>query len=109
MPCRTFAALFHGKQNIVSFNSCFDDLPFAEVFLCVIERSKDHVLHLLIGEAVGWLHLDLRLFAAALLTRAHVQNAIGIDEEPHLNARHARRHRGNAFEIEAGERTAIIS
>ena len=60
-----------------------------------------------VGEAVSRLDVDFSLFAAALLARRNAQDAVGVDQEFHFDARHAGDHRRNALEIEARQRTAI--
>jgi hypothetical protein len=95
------SAFVHRQQDVVGLNSRFDDLAFVKVFLCMIERSNNHVFNLSVGQAVGWLHFDLCFLAAALLARADVQYAIGVDQEFHFNARQSCRHGWNAFQIKA--------
>ena len=49
----------------------------------------------------------LRLDAAALLPRAHAQQAVGIDGEGHADARGAGRHRRDAAQLEARQAAAV--
>ena len=79
----------------------------AKVLLRVIERRNDHLLHLFIGQAICWLHFDLRFLAAALFESADVQDAIRVDEEFHLDARHSCGHRRYSFQIESCQRPAV--
>ena len=73
----------------------------------LIERVEDHAFDLFVGQAVGRLHFDLGLLAAALLARGDLENAVGVDEELDFDARQAGAHRRNAFEIEARQRAAV--
>src|SRR5581483_4365977 len=66
-PGRALPRLLQSRQNGLRLVSRFDQLPPAEIFLGVIERFQDHVLDLLVSQAVAGLHLDLRFLAAALL------------------------------------------
>ena len=51
--------------------------------------------------------MDLRFFATALLAGGYVQDSVGINQKPNLNARQAGRHGRNSLQVEARERTAI--
>ena len=68
-----------------------------------------HAFDLLVRKPVGRLDFDLGGKAAALLARGYLKNAVGIDEETHLDARHSRGHGRNAFQIESRQRTAVGS
>jgi hypothetical protein len=72
-----------------------------KVLFSVVERFKNHVLDLLVGQAVTRLHADFGSLAATLLACAHVQYPVGINEELNFNARQSSGHRRYAFQIEA--------
>ena len=67
----------------------------------MIEGGDDHVFHLTICQAISGLHLDLGFLATTLLAGADMQNAIGVNQKLHLDARQSCGHRGDALKIEA--------
>ena len=64
-----------------------------DVVLGVVERLLEHALDLVVGEPVGRLHLDRRSRAGAQVAGRDAQDAVGVDQERHLEPRHARRQR----------------
>ena len=108
LPHRRLLTLLHRIEDRLRLVLRLDYLPRCDVRFRHIKALKDHRLYLLIRESVGRLHLHLRLFAAALLARAHLQNAVSVDEELHLNAWKSRDHRRNALEIKPRQRSAVL-
>ena len=51
---------------------------------------------------------DLVLLARRLLHRRHVQNAIRVNVERHLDLRHAARHRRNAVQVELAQQVVVL-
>ena len=107
-PGRALLAFFERGENRRGFGARFDQLAVAEIFFRVVERVEDHAFDLLVGQAVAGLDLNLGFFAAALLARGNVENAVGVDQEFYFDARNAGGHGRNAFEIEAGQRAAVF-
>src|ERR1700685_176643 len=92
----TLLAFFECSQNRFSFVARFDYLALAKVFFGIVERIENHSLDLIVGQSVAGLHFDLGFLAAALFARRDVQNAVGVDQELDLNARHSRSHGRNS-------------
>ena len=109
LPRRVLRRALDGGKNRVRFVARFDEQALGEIFFGMIEGVENHALDLLVGQSIGRLHFDLRRFTAALLTCGDLQNAVGIDQELHFDARQAGAHRRNAFQIEACQRTAVGS
>ena len=107
-PRRTATALPERRNDRFRLVARFDDLALAEIFLGIVERLEQHALDLLIGEPVAGLHFDFGFLPAALFPRRDMQNAVRVDQEPHLDARHARSHRWHALQIETRQRPAIL-
>jgi hypothetical protein len=59
-----------------------------------------HLLDLFLGQAAGGGDGDLLLLARAEVLGAHVQDAVGIDVEGHLDLRHAARRGRDVREME---------
>src|SRR5271165_992168 len=100
--------LINGSEDRIRLVLSLDQLPLLDVGLGIVERFQNHRLHLFVAKPVCRLYLDLGLAAAALLSRRNLQDAIGIDEEFHLDARQTGAHRWNALQIKARQRTAIF-
>ena len=96
-----------GLDDRLGFVARLDEQPRREVGLRVLERVEQHALDLLVGQAVGRLHLDRLLDVGAQLVRGDAQDAVGVDLELHLHARQAGRHRRDAAELEARERAVV--
>ena len=76
---------------------------------CVQVHLYDHLLDLLRSETalvVG--DGDLLLLASALLLGRHVQDAVGVDVEGHLDLRHAARGRRDAGQVEGPEQVVVL-
>ena len=58
-----------------------------------VERLLHHALDLGLGEPVGRLHLDATPPSRCGARAPDLQDAVGVDQEGHLDLRHARRHR----------------
>ena len=78
-----------------------------EIGLGVLERVEQHPLDLVVGQAVGRLHLDRLLDVGPQLARRDAEDAVGVDLKLHLDARQAGRHRRNAAQLEARERPVV--
>jgi hypothetical protein len=79
-----------------------------EVFLAVVERIDEHLLDLLVREAVTRLHLHALLYARRQLSSAHLEQRVFIDVEAHLQASLACGQRRDALQGEARERTTVL-
>ncbi len=91
-PGRTLLAFFEGGEDGLRFVARFDELALAKIFFRIVERIENHALDLLVGQAVAGLDLNFGFFAAALLARGNVQDAVGVDQEFHFDARNAGGH-----------------
>ncbi len=103
-----FLPFSRAARIVCGFVARFDQLALAEIFFGVVEGIENHAFDLLVGQAVAGLDLNLSLLAAALFAGGDVEDAVGIDQEFHFDARDAGGHRGNAFQIEAGEGAAVF-
>jgi len=79
-------AFFDGGENRLGLVLRFDELARFDVLFGVVEGCEDHGFDLLVGEAVGRFHFDIGFLAAALLARADVRDAVGVDEELDFDA-----------------------
>src|SRR5580658_7977304 len=95
LPRWRLLALLHRIKDRLRLVLRLDHLPRRDVVLGLIEALEDHRLY-------------LRLFAAALLARAHLQDAVRVNEELHLDARQPRHHRRNALQIKPRQRAAVL-
>ena len=107
VPRRILRSPRHRRENRIRLVARFDEKASRKILLGMVERIENHVFDLLIGEPIRRLHLNLRGLSTALLARGDVQNAVGVDEETHLDARQPRRHGRNAFQVEPCQRPAI--
>ena len=96
-----------GQQHAVGIHARLDQRARLHVLLRGREALLQHGGDLVVGKAVGRLDRDTRLDAAALLLRAHAEQAVGIDGEGDADARRAGSHRRNAAQLEARQAAAI--
>src|SRR6267142_2917834 len=89
------------------FSARFDQLALGKILLRVFDGFLEHTLDLGIVDAVTGLDFDGMPFAGAQIFRGNLQDAVGVDQESHLDALQARGSRRN-FQREAGEGTAIF-
>ena len=101
LPGMILFSLRERRQDRVGFASGFNDLALPEILFGVVERFEQHVLDLLVGEAVSGLNVDFSLLSAALLARRDAQYPVSVDQKLHFNTRHAGGHRRNALQIES--------
>mmetsp|Transcript_41087 Transcript_41087/g.133713 ORF Transcript_41087/g.133713 Transcript_41087/m.133713 type:complete len:391 (+) Transcript_41087:109-1281(+) len=79
------------------------------VLLGVLLRVGRHLLDVLLGEArlvVG--DGDLVLLAGRLLERRHVEHAVRVDVERHVDLRHAARHGRDARQVELAQLVVVL-
>ena len=96
-----------GHQNGFGFGARFDHLALGKILLGIFDRFFEHALDFGVADAVARLHLDRMLLAVTEISRRDLQDAIGIDQEAHFDARKARgswRH----LQRETGEGAAIL-
>jgi hypothetical protein len=74
----------------------------------VASASFDHTARLLLVEARGRRDGDLLLLAAGRVLGRHVEDAVGVDVERHLDLRHARGRRRDAVEWKRPERPVVL-
>ena len=72
----------------------------------MVDRLLEHALQLVFGEAVGRLHLDGALEPGAHVGSGDAQNPVGVDQERHLEPRHAGRQRRDG-DLEAREAAVV--
>ena len=102
------AQRFLGRENDgFGLVARLDEQARREVGFGVLERVEQHPLDLLVGQAVGRLDLDRLLDVGAQLARGDAQDAVRVDLKLHLHARHAGRHRRNAAQLEARQRSVV--
>src|SRR6266436_4501438 len=97
-----------GGQNGFGFGARFDELALGKILLGVFDGFLKHALDFGIVDAVARLDFDGVPFAGAQILRGNLQDAVGVDQESHLDALQARGSRRN-FQREAREGTAIFS
>mmetsp|Transcript_25358 Transcript_25358/g.59170 ORF Transcript_25358/g.59170 Transcript_25358/m.59170 type:complete len:622 (+) Transcript_25358:339-2204(+) len=72
---------------------------------CLLHHAFDLVLR---QPALVVCDRDLLVLAGALVLSAHVEDAVGIDLEAHLDLRHAARRGGDAAQLELAEQVAVL-
>ena len=85
-----------------------DQEPRVDVLFRIGEGILDHLGDLPLAQAVGRLDLDGRGFAGPQLLGLDLQDAVGVDEEGHLDLGHPRRHGIDPGEVEARERAIVL-
>mmetsp|Transcript_56072 Transcript_56072/g.128737 ORF Transcript_56072/g.128737 Transcript_56072/m.128737 type:complete len:506 (+) Transcript_56072:482-1999(+) len=70
-------------------------------------RLLHHLLDVRVGQAARRLYTDLLLLARRLVLGGHVDDAVGVDVERHLNLRHAARRWGDADEVELAQHLVV--
>src|SRR6266478_2646562 len=99
---------FRGRgQDRFGFGARFDQLALGKILFRVFDGFLEHTLDLGIVDAVARLDFDGMAFAGAQILRGNLQDAVGVDQESHLDALQARRSRRNS-QREAREGTAIL-
>src|SRR5882724_12925143 len=99
---------FRGRgQDRFGFRARFDQLTLGKILLGVFDGLLEHALDLRIVDAVTRLDFDGMPFAGAQILRGNLQDAVGVDQESHLDALQASRSRRN-FQREARKGTAIF-
>src|SRR5688572_24872144 len=106
---RFLDALCCCPQDSLGFYARFDDFTRFDVGLSVLKRVEDHPLRFLVRESISWPHVDGRILPGSLFLRGNAEDAVGIDQEFHVNERESGRHRWNSFEIKLGEAPAILN
>ena len=123
----TLFALLSPGDRVVSINDTYggtnklfiEFLPRFGIKVSLCDTNDHKAIETAIGQGCKALYLesptnptvkvvDLGRLAAALFARAHVQYAIGVDQELHLDARQPRHHRRNALQVEARQAAAIF-
>src|SRR5205823_11744143 len=67
-----------------------------------------HAVHLVLGQAAGSRDGDLLLAPGRFITRRHIENAVGVDIEGHLDLGHTSWSRGNTFQPEV-TKTLVVA
>jgi hypothetical protein len=98
---------FCGVAHALGFHLRLGEPAPLEVVLAVVEGIEQHLLHLRIVEAVGWLDLHRLLDSGRRLAGCDVQEAVGVDAKAHLQTSKAGRHGRDPLQREARERAAI--
>ena len=106
--CFAVDGLLGGGEDGIGIDAGFRQLARLEIGFGVLDGGFDHGLHLLVGEAVGRLHVDRLLFAGAGIARGDVQDAVGVDQEANFDAGEAGGHGVDVLQIEAGQAAAIL-
>ncbi len=88
---------------ILDFDLFLARLVFSRMFLGIL----DHLFDVGLAETAGSLDLDLLLAARTLVLCGHIDDAVGVDIEGHLNLRHAARSRGNFRQVEIAEQLVV--
>ena len=78
------------------------------VGLSVVLGLLFHALNLVFGQTAGIFDGNLLFLAGLFVFGAHVQNAVGVDIEAHLNLRHAARSRLDAVQLEVAELLVVL-
>ncbi len=85
-----------------------DEEPCVDVLLGEGEGVLDHLRDLSLAQAVGRLDLDGGRLAGPQLLRLDLQDAVGIDQERHLDLGHPGGHGIDPGQIEARERAVVL-
>ena len=99
--------LLGGMQQAVGLVAGLHQLAEPPIVLGVRFGVADHPLDLVLRQAARGLDDDLLLAPGGLVSRRHVQDAVGIDVERDLDLRHAARRRRNFAQIEAPQRLVV--
>ncbi|EIM97742.1 NAD-specific glutamate dehydrogenase [Paraburkholderia hospita] len=98
---------FRRFDQTLRFDLCLAQRPRAHIDFRRLEAVFEHARDVVVGEPIRRLHDHRCLHARMLLARKHGQQTVRIDLIGDADARRARRHRRNAAQLEARERTAI--
>ena len=83
------------RQNRFRFRARLDDLALGEILLRVFDGFLEHALDFGFVDAVARLDFDGMLLAGAKILGADLEDAVGVNQEFHFDARQAsgrRRH-----------------
>src|SRR5713226_4163668 len=75
-----------GRQDRFGFGARFDDLTLGEILLGVFNGFLEHTLDFGIVDAVARLDFNGVLLAGAKILGTDLENAVGVDQEFHLDA-----------------------
>ncbi|EME69018.1 NAD-specific glutamate dehydrogenase [Paramagnetospirillum caucaseum] len=78
------------------------------IVLGVDQGVTQHVGHLVLGQAIGWLDRHLLLHPSGGLAGGDGQQAVGVHREGDADAGRASRHVGNAAQHETGQRAVLV-
>src|SRR5258708_4928229 len=96
-----------GGQDRFGFRARFDHLALGEILLRVFDGFLEHALDFGIVDAVARLDLDGMLLAGAEIFGANLEDAVGVDQEFHFDARQSGG-RGRHAQREARKRAAVF-
>ena len=100
---RLFGRVHHRLAAVLGIDEFAPLLVFARMRF----RVLDHLVDVGIGQTARRLDADLLLLVGRLVLRGHVDDAVGVDVERHLDLRHAARRAGNADEVELAEQLVV--
>src|SRR5207253_9198938 len=101
-------SLFGGSHNRLGFVASFDELSLANIFFGVLERIKQHLFNLLIGQTIRRLYFDRLLEPGSKIARGDGQNAVRVDQELHFYSRKPGRLRRYALQSEPRKAPTIV-
>ncbi|GET90231.1 heat-shock protein hsp70, putative [Leishmania tarentolae] len=106
---RVTKRVLHGVRVVLQTVLRLHALALLLVVCLVLHRVVHHALDLVLAQpalVVG--NGDLVALASALLLRGHVQDAVGVQVERHLDLRHAARRRRDAGQVERAQQVAVL-
>ena len=95
-----FEGLFRRVHQTFTGVACGDQLLEPDIRLGIGLGICNHTFDLFIAQAAGGGNADGLLFASGLVLCRHVQDAVGIEVESHLDLRHTARCRRDIRQIE---------
>merc|ERR1719157_345961 len=106
---RVAERVLHRVDVVLEGVTRLDFVAHLLVLLLELLSLLHHALDVLLRQAalvVG--DGDLLRLAGALVLRAHVEDAVGVDLEAHLDLRHAARRRRDAAQLELAQQVAVL-
>jgi hypothetical protein len=76
--------LARGENDTGRFDASLREATLRKILLAVVERVDQHLLHLLVGQPIARLDLDVLLDSCRELTRVHFQERVLVHVKAHL-------------------------
>src|SRR6266481_196357 len=95
------------RQDRFRFGARFDQLPLGKILLGVFDGFLEHALDFRIVDAITGLDFDGVLLAVTQILGADLQDAVGVNQELHFDAREAGG-RGRHLQSESRQRATVF-